>query len=391
MGAARTLRLASEAPPANPQGSASLGQHRFAGLRPAVCFAFFVLLPHIAAAQTSRFALDAVVAVDGDAGSEVARKSTAWFDVFGAARIVDGLDVRARPVVFRRAFDGAWQTQMYELALRYERAGKIGVRIDGGVFPSPIGFAVLENRPDKNPVISQHSTLYLPIPRVTVSPPPTVYEAGTPTTWLLAAAYPLGAKVTVSGSKWDARVAVMDSSPIRGRPFFGDNKPPRMTNVMAGIGFTPYIGVRFGAAVAAGDYASESEVRDKRRGDRHATTAQVEGEWSFRYTRIAGEFLWTQRGLATQDATVNGGWIEVTQTLTPRIFAASRYDEQYTEWISADGRSLHEPYRRVETVVGYKLIPEVTLRASYMTRKGYVVAHWDDQFLASVVFAKRLF
>jgi hypothetical protein len=25
-----------------------------------------------------------------------------------------------------------------------------------------------------------------------------------------------------------------------------------------------------------------------------------------------------------------------------------------------------------------------------MTRKGYVVGFWDDQFLASVVFAKRL-
>ena len=390
MGAARTLRLGSEAPPVNPQGSVSLRQHRFTGLRPAVYVAFFVLLPHIAAAQTSRFALDAVAAIDGDAGSEVTRKSTAWFDVFGAARIVDGLDVRARPVVFRRAFDGSWQTQMYELALRYERPGKIGVRIDGGVFPSPIGLAVLENRPDKNPVISQHSTLYLPIPRVTVSKPTTVYETGTPTTWLLAAAYPLGAKVTVSGEKWDARAAGMDSSPIRGRPFIGDNKPPRMANVMAGIGFTPYIGVRFGAAVAAGDYADASEVRDKTRGDRHATMAQVEGEWSFRYTRIAGEFLWTQRALATQDATVNGGWIEIAQTLSPRIFVASRYDEQFTEWVSADGRQLHEPYRRIETAIGYKLLPELTLRASHMTRKGYVVAFWDDQFLASIVFAKKI-
>ena len=33
------------------------------------------------------------------------------------------LDLRVRPVVFRRSFDGEWQTQMYELALRYERAG----------------------------------------------------------------------------------------------------------------------------------------------------------------------------------------------------------------------------------------------------------------------------
>ena len=346
--------------------------------------ALIVGAPALASAQTSRFALDAVAAVDTDQGSQVVRHSAAWFDAFGAVRIADGLDFRVRPVVFRRSFDGSWQTQMYELALRYERAGRIGFRVDAGQFTSPIGLSLLENRPDKNPVVSQHSTLYLPIPRA--------IEPTTPTTWLLAAAYPLGAKVTVSGAKWDARAAVIDSSPIRGRPFFGDNKPPRMANVVAGVGFTPSIGLRFGAAVGTGPYAAEREVRDRTRGDRRATLAQIEGEWSFRYTRFAGEFLWTGRGLATQDATVDGGWIEVTQTLSPRIFVATRYDEQYTEWVSTtDGRHRHEPYRRVESVVGYRVLPEITLRASYMTRKGYVVGFWDDQFLASVVFAKKLY
>jgi len=348
-----------------------------------VVAAFLVVAPAPASAQTSRLALDAVAAVDHDEGSQVVRHSSAWFDVFGAVRIAGGLDFRARPVVFRRSFDGAWQTQMYELALRYERAGRIGFRVDAGQFTSPIGLSLLENRPDKNPVVSQHSTLYLPIPRA--------IEPTTPTTWLLAAAYPLGAKVTVSGAKWDARAAVIDSSPIRGRPIFGDNKPPRLANVVAGVGFTPYIGLRFGAAVGAGAYAAEREVRDRTRGDRRATLAQIEGEWAFRHTRFAGEFLWTRRGLATQDATVNGGWIEVTQTLSPRIFVATRYDEQYTEWVSVtDGLDRHEPYRRVESVVGYRLLPEVTLRASYLTRKGYVVGFWDDQFLASVVFAKKI-
>ena len=333
-------------------------------------------------AQTSRFALDAVAAADVDRGSQVTRKSTAWLDLFGAVRIADNLDLRVRPVVFRRGFDGSWQTQFYELALRYERPGPLGLRVDAGQFTSPIGLSVLENRPDKNPVVSQHSTLYLPIPR---------YETGTPSTNLLAAAYPLGAKVTVSGGKWDARAAIIDSSPVRGRPFFGDNKPPRMTNIVAGAGFTPYIGLRFGAAVGTGHYAAEREVRDKTRGNRRATLTQVEAEWAFGHTRIAGEFLWTRRELATADSTVDGGWIEITQTLTPRLFAATRYDDQWTEWVSVpDQRQRHEPYRRVETTAGFRLTPEVTLRASYMTRKGYVVAFWDDQFLASVVVAKRI-
>ncbi|HEX8028509.1 MAG TPA: hypothetical protein VF491_08610, partial [Vicinamibacterales bacterium] len=112
-----------------------------------------------ASAQTSRYALDVVAAADFDEGSQVSRKATAWFDVFGAARLAGGVDLRVRPVVFRRSFDGSWQTQFYELALRYERPGPIGVRVDAGVFTSPIGLAMLENRPDKNPVVSQHSTL----------------------------------------------------------------------------------------------------------------------------------------------------------------------------------------------------------------------------------------
>jgi len=195
------------------------------------------LIPRTLLAQPSRVALDVVGAVDGDAGSEVSRKPTAWIDLFGAVRIVDGLDVRVRPVVFRRSFDGTWQAQFYELALRYERPGAVGLRVDVGQFTSPVGLSILENRPDLNPVVSPHSTLYLPVPR---------YEDGTPTTFLLAASYPLGAKVTVSGARWDARAAVTDSSAIRGRPFFGDNKPPRMANVMAGGGFTPRIGLRSG-------------------------------------------------------------------------------------------------------------------------------------------------
>ena len=331
-------------------------------------------------AQASRTALDVVAAADGDVGSQVSRKPTGWFDLFGAVTLADCLDLRARPVVSRRSFDGKWQTQMYELSLRYERRGRVGWRFEGGQFTSPIGLAVLENRPSANPVVSQHSTLYLPIPR---------YEPGTPSTYLIAAAYPVGGKVTASGAHWDARAAVIDSSPIRGRALFGANRPPRMANYVIGAGVTPYIGVRVGVAYARGPYATVDEVRDKSRGDRLASLTQVEGEWSFRHTRVAGEFLWTKRELARTDATVNGGWIELTQTVSPRVFLASRFDHQYTEWLRPDGTEQDEIYSRLETAVGVRLTRAVTARASYMTRKGYVVSFWDDQFLASVVYAHK--
>jgi hypothetical protein len=334
-----------------------------------------------AAAQTSRLALDTVVAVDGDAGSRVTRKSTAWFDLFAAVQLADGWSVRTRPVILRRSFDGAWQTQMYELAVRYERPGAVGVRVDVGQFPSPIGLAILENRPNRNPVVSQHSTLYLPVPR---------FEPGTPTMYLIAASYPFGAQVTASGQKWDARAAVTDSSPVRNRPFFGDNKPPRMANVIAGGGVTPRIGLRFGAAVAYGPYAAAREVRDPSRGDRTASVVQVEGEWAFGHTRVAGEWLWTSRELAKGEMKVDGGWIEATQTLGPRWFVAGRYDDQRASGPRAQPAAFDDYYRRVETTVGFRVAPSLTLRASYMTRHGYVINFWDDQVLASVVYAKKI-
>jgi hypothetical protein len=334
-----------------------------------------------AAQQVSPVSLDAVVSADGDSGSQVAHKPTSWIDVFGAVRLASGLDLRARPVISRRSFDGKWQTQMYEMALRYERQGAVSLRLDGGQISSPLGLAILENRPDVNPVISQHSTLYLPVPR---------YEPGTPMTFLLAAAYPLGAQVTASTHAWDARAALVDSSPVRGRSMLGSNKPPRMANVVLGGGVTPRPGLRFGASFAQGGYAGSHEVRDGSHGDRQATIRQLEAEWSFGYTRLAGEWLWTTRQMSTDAATINGGWVEGTQTLSPRLFLAVRYDEQSTAWTNAaDSAQRDEYYRRVESAVGLRITPTLTLRTSYLTRKGYVVFFWDDQFLASIVWARK--
>ena len=211
------------------------------------CFSLFFCGLALVAANASaqsplrgRVAIEAVAAADAGAASEVPRSAGVWLDLFTAVRLVDGLDFVARPLVTRRTFDGAWQKQMYQLGLRYERPGRVGLRLDAGQMPSPIGLALLENRADLNPVVSPHSAYYLPLPR---------FDPELPRTFLIAAAYPLGAQATVSGRGWDARAAVLDSSPVRGRPFFGSNKPPRLLNTVVGFGITPHIGLRVGAAI----------------------------------------------------------------------------------------------------------------------------------------------
>lgn len=97
------------------------------------------------------------------------------------------------------------------------------------------------------------------------------------TSFLIAGAYPTGAQLTVAGHKWDARLAVVDGSPVRGRNFFGSNRPPRMANWVAGFGITPYIGVRLGAAFASGPYARAAEpfVANKSPGDRSGCRPRV--------------------------------------------------------------------------------------------------------------------
>ena len=337
-------------------------------------------------AQLPPATVDVVTAVDGVHGSTPRRDTAVWFDAFAAVRVVEGLDVIARPVISRRAFDGTWQHQMYQLGVRYEhrpaRSRGVGLRVEAGQLPMPVGLGMLENRADQNPVVSQHSAYYVPLPRV---------DPEIPRTYLLAGAYPFGAQTTVSARMWDARLAVIDSSPVRGRSFWGSQSTPRLLNVVAGAGLTPRVGLRIGAAIGQGAYASEQEVRDKSRGDREATLIQVEGEWSFGYTRIAGEFIRGVMETARADARTAGFWVEATETLTPRFFLAGRADSQHFDYQSP-GTSVmsRQYYRRFESILGFRLTPDLTFRGGYMVRKGYVVFHWDDQAIASVVWQRRI-
>jgi hypothetical protein len=359
--------------------------HRFPSVAMALVAGVMAATP--AAAQTRRVALDVVSASDSVKGSTPRRDVGVWFDVFSAVRVADGLDVIARPVISRRAFDGAWQKQVYQLGMRYEHQptgkGGVGVRLEGGQLPSPIGAAMLENRADLNPVVSQHSAYYFPLPRV---------DSEIPRAFLIAGAYPLGAQATVSTRTWDARLAFTDSSPVRGRPFFNANNMPRLLNTVIGGGFTPRIGLRLGVGVARGAYTSVNEVRDRSRGDRDATMVQVEGEWSFGYTRIVGEVVKSTLETARADAVASGGWIEITQTLSPRLFVAGRADSQQFRYHQpATNAPAEQYYKRFEAIAGYRLAPDLTLRGGYMVRKGYVVFHWDDQIIGSIVWQKRIY
>ena len=126
-----------------------------------------------------------------------------------------GFEGIVRPFAQRQA-SGDWNKQIWVAAVRYQRPGPIGLRVDAGLIPSPVGLANLMLRPQLNPTVSLPASLFTALPPV---------EPGAPRTTLLGAVYPYGASATVSGARWDARAAVIDTSPLRTRRVFAEHQP----------------------------------------------------------------------------------------------------------------------------------------------------------------------
>jgi hypothetical protein len=325
-------------------------------------------------AQTSRFALDVVGRATSIADRRCARSHRRGSTL--SAPCASDWPRSPRPAGgVPASFDGTWQTQLYELALRYERPGRSACasRPDTSV---AVGLSILENRPNKNPVDLQHSTLYLPIPAI---------RAGTPT----RSCWPRrirSARRSRCRERSGTRARRCRQLADRGRPFFR-RQPPRMANVVGGCGFTPYIGLRFGWPWHRRLRAEAKCATSPRRSPRHAAAGRRRVGVPLHAHRR--RVLWTTRELATAMRASTAAGSKFTQTLSPRVFGVALRR-------SVDGldeRARHGP--RTSRIGASKPRSgsgsrRSHLRASYMTRKGYVVGFWDDQVLASIVFAKRI-
>jgi hypothetical protein len=337
-------------------------------------------LPAPAAAQAqlpSWFSIDTTAAVDRVLNSSDATTGVI-LDTFMSARIAPGLEIYTRPFV-QRLGTGEWNRQVWLAAARYEYKGAVGLRIEGGLIPAPIGLANLTLRPQLNPTISQPSSLFQGLP------PP---EPFSPRVTLLGAIYPYGISATVSGAKWDARAALIDVSPLRTRRIFSDTNPPRFANVVVGGGVTPIVGLRFGASVTRGGWkrADERPVSDE---TLDATVISVETEFAFRYTKLAGEYTRDILTTTTGESVSAGWYLQGQQTLTPRWFVAAR--------VERIGGTVRDPlltptvssFMGVEETVGYRLTPDLTFRLSHRARRQFAQTDFVNQMLGSIVWARR--
>jgi hypothetical protein len=348
----------------------------------ALAYAALVIPAAATAQELARVSVDSVAGIDLFKGQGATDRPDASVDIGAVVRLGDGWSIYMRPWFFKSSDGSAWSREIYQAALQYQRSGRIATRLDAGYIASPIGLGMLDMRADLNPTIRPHLSYFLPL---------MPFDRAAPVIGPIAASYPLGAQLTASTARWDVRGAVTASAPTRRFALNAAEPNPRRTPVgVAGGGVTPRPGLRIGAAVAAGRYATGEELTDQAITDRRLTMWSLEGEYAVGYTRLTGEFtreIFTAGPLRDASAT---WYLQGVQTLSARWFAALR-----GEGISAPpfgGAVTHGPrlaYRNVEASAGYRVTPECTLRGSWFASKWYTQDGFDQQAGISLVWSRR--
>lgn len=350
-----------------------------------LCGLFLTATPSVG--QTvDRFTADSVVAIDLFGGENVSNRPQMVVDASAGVRLGNNWQAFFRPW-FRKARPSTptgtpppWDGQLYQAGIRYERAGNIAVRVDAGQLTSPVGLGILDWRPNLNPTIIPHLSNVVSMP---------VFDPTVPRQVPIAQAYPLGTQVTVSNTVWDARGAIVNTAPTHGWAIGAANNSDHTPVLEAGGGITPIVGLRFGVSLAHGKYATKKDAPRTPDG-RMMTLVGGEGEYAFGYTKVSGEFVRTQFETSTGHALAYEYFLQGTQILTARWFAAGRYEGASAPPLNvgtAVGRRTR--MRMVEATAGFRINPVVTVRSSYYTRRFYTASAWDHQVGVSLVWTQR--
>ena len=296
-------------------------------------------------------------------------------DAFVAVELAPGWQVSMRPVLWR--LQGEWETLLDQASIRYETRRGANWRVEVGKFPAPIGLGLTENRAGSNAsVLWCHRPYYMPLPSI---------GAHLPQVSLISAVYPLGAQVAVSGTKWDARGAIVDRGPVEYWKAGAD--AARGPNGIVGAGISPRQGLRIGAAGAWGQYAS-ADTKQTALGYR---TVNAEADFSFGYSRLSGEWVHS-RFDASEGARTFEGWTGQAQhTVTARVFLHSRVttvrSSNDPEWLSR--LAVERRYLSVDSTVGYRVDPELTVRVAHAAIRAFGRPHLDHQLGVSVIWTRR--
>ena len=333
-----------------------------------------------AAQELSRIGIDSVIAVDQFVGQNAADRPNIIVDVSAVVRLGGGWRAFVRPW-FRQPRTAEWSKEIYQALLQYERPGSVSTRLDLGYLASPMGLGMMDSRPGVNPVIGGHAVYFSSLP---------AFAPGTPRVMPIASAYPLGGQLTLSTLRWDVRGAVVNTAPTRAFVINRAANPLSAPTVEGGIGFTPRTGMRLGASLAHGQYATQDELPPVVGAGRSMTLGGFEGELAVGYTKLAGEVMRTAFETGRGPAVAYSWFVQGTQTLAPRWFAAARQEgvsaPPAVSGVLAGRRSR---LQASEATIGFRLSPDLTLRGSASFRKSFTRTDWDQQAGVSVVWARR--
>lgn len=352
----------------------------------ALCCLAAANAPALGQTLGGRTSIEAVAAVASSSAD--ADDPFVWLDVATTVRVVNGLDVVVRPYA-RRLPGGDWDALLYQAQIRYQPTP--GVRVDAGIITSPLGLGALELRPDLNPLVSYPFYYFAPLP---------AFDQYSNQVQILSGGYPVGAVVSWSGARWDARGAVTDGTPARYRNVLDDGPSPA-PQFIAGGGFTPVVGMRIGAGIATGTYRNSEDTdyfggpyygggMSTARDDANALLFNLEAEYAFRYTRISGEWVRDRFETDTDPAIARGFFVQAVQTLTPRTYAAARLTRASAP-VRTEGGFVRRSRAVAEITGGYRLSPALTLKAGYQTSRPYGREDWDHAAVWSLVWAQRWF
>lgn len=322
-----------------------------------------------------RFAVDTVVGYQNYATEYPDWTAQYVFDAFTTAQIHKHWQVTFRPKTWRMRSD--WHLLIDQASIQAEFHKGSNWRMEAGRFPVPIGLGMTENRADLNAgMIWWHRAYYMPIPFL---------GADVPRLSLMSAVYPSGVQVSTSAGHWDARGAVVDLSPIEfWREPAGVSRSP---NVILGGGVSPWQGFRIGVAGARGEFAKPTDTR----GSLGYSMTNVEGEYAFGYSKVSGE--WTRDRIETSTGDrISSGWtVQWQQTLSPRVFVHSRASLLSSPEVSRGGpfTVTDRRYRSIDTTIGYRVTPTLTLRVGHSAMKNWTVDTYDQQAGVSLMWTNR--
>ena len=294
------------------------------------------------------------------------------FDATARVEVGHGATLIIRPWAWRRP-DATWSKQWYQLQLRYQTRTRVPLRLDAGIITSPLGLNTLQMRADLNPTISPVFYYVAPLPR---------FETTFDRLNAMSAGYPLGAMLSASGTKWDLRGGVIDSTPARQRAPGHANQPPAMAQAVLGGGVSPLPGVRFGAGFAQGGYRRATATAPAAT----ATVFNIEGEYAFNQTRLSGEWVRDRFKAAPRTFTTRSFYLQGVQTITPRLFGAARVVRTQSPPFFSSGLVAHRT--ALELTAGYRVTTDWTFRGGYIHERPYSGPD-DHQAAVSIVWARR--